>query len=79
MPNFKPIKQPRISDEVFHQLKESILSNGFKAGDKLPPERELADQFQVSRVAIREAIRTLENAGFLEIRQGSTGGAYVTD
>jgi len=79
MPNFKPIKQPRISDEVFHQLKESILSNGFKAGDKLPPERGLADQFQVSRVAIREAIRTLENAGFLEIRQGSTGGAYVTD
>ena len=79
MPNFKPIKQPRISDEVFNQLKESILSDGFKAGDKLPPERELADQFQVSRVAIREAIRTLENAGFVEIRQGSTGGAYVTD
>ena len=79
MPNFKPIKQPRISDEVFQQLKESILSNDFKAGDKLPSERELADQFQVSRVAIREAIRTLENAGFVEIRQGSTGGAYVTD
>jgi DNA-binding FadR family transcriptional regulator len=76
---FKPIKQPRISEEVFNQLKESVLSNGFKAGDKLPPERDLAEQFKVSRAAIREAIRSLENSGFVEIRQGSTGGAYVTE
>lgn len=79
MNTFKPIKQPRISDEVFSQLKESILSNVFRAGDRLPPERELAEQFQVSRVAIREAIRALENSGFVEIRQGATGGAYVTE
>ena len=79
MPSFKPIRQPRVSEEVFQQLKESILSNEFKAGDKLPPERELAEQFQVSRVAIREAIRTLENAGFVTIRQGAAGGAFVTD
>jgi len=79
MPNFKPIKQPRVSEEVFDQLKEAILSNDFKAGDKLPPERELAEQFQVSRVAIREAIRALENTGFVLIRQGASGGAFVTD
>jgi len=79
MNKFKPIRQPRISEEVFVQLKEAILSNGFKAGDRLPAERELAEQFQVSRVAIREAIRALENSGFVEIRQGAAGGAYVTD
>jgi DNA-binding FadR family transcriptional regulator len=79
MPSFKPIRQPRVSEGVFQQLKEAILSNEFKAGDKLPPERELAEQFQVSRVAIREAIRTLENAGFVTIRQGAAGGAFVTD
>jgi len=79
MHNFKPIKQPRVSEEVFQQLKEAILSNDFKAGDKLPAERELAEQFQVSRIAIREAIRALENSGFVAIRQGATGGAYVTD
>jgi len=79
MNNFKPIKQPRVSEEVFKQLKEAIYSNDFKSGDKLPPERELAEQFQVSRVAIREAIRALENSGFVEIRQGATGGAYVTE
>ena len=77
--NFKSVKQPRISEEVFNQLKEAILSHDFTAGDKLPSERELAEQFQVSRVVIREALRALENAGFLTIRQGSTGGAYVTD
>ena len=65
MRNFKPIKQPRISEAVFEQLKEAILSYDFRAGDKLPSERDLAEQFQVSRVAIREAIRALENNGFV--------------
>jgi DNA-binding FadR family transcriptional regulator len=79
MPKFKPIRQFRVSEEVTEQLKQSILLGGFKAGDKLPPERDLAEQFQVSRVAIREALRRLENSGFLTTRQGATGGAYVTD
>lgn len=79
MPSFKPIKQPRVSEEVFQQLKEAILSNEFKAGDKLPQEKELAELFQVSRVAVREAIRVLESSGFVTIRQGAAGGVYVTD
>jgi GntR family transcriptional repressor for pyruvate dehydrogenase complex len=79
MKQFKPVKQARVSEEVFLQIKEAILSNDLKAGDKLPPEKALAEQFQVSRVAIKEAIRILENTGFIEIRQGSAGGAYVTD
>jgi GntR family transcriptional repressor for pyruvate dehydrogenase complex len=53
MPKFKPIRQFRVSEEVTEQLKQSILLGGFKAGDKLPSERDLAEQFQVSRVAIR--------------------------
>ncbi len=79
MRNFKPVKQPRISDVIFQQLKNAILANEFKAGDKLSSERDLSEQFQVSRVAVREAIRALENAGFVAIRQGLNGGAYVTD
>ncbi|MFC1883264.1 FadR/GntR family transcriptional regulator [Thermodesulfobacteriota bacterium] len=79
MKSFKPIKQARVSEEVFLQLKQAILSNDFKAGDKMPAELALAEQFQVSRLAIKEALRALENAGFIEIRQGSSGGAYVTD
>ncbi|MGZ3578533.1 MAG: FadR/GntR family transcriptional regulator [Syntrophales bacterium] len=79
MPTFKPIKQLRVSEEVAKQLKESILLGNFNTGSKLPAERDLAEKFQVSRVAIREALRKLENSGFIVTRQGATGGAYVTD
>jgi GntR family transcriptional regulator, transcriptional repressor for pyruvate dehydrogenase complex len=79
MPSFRPIKQSRVSGEVTEQLKQSILLGHFKSGDKLPSERDLAEQFQVSRVAIREALRALEHAGFIMTRQGVTGGTFVTD
>lgn len=79
MRNFKPIRQARISDEVYDQLKEAIITGDFKSGDKLPSERDLAVQFNVSRLAVREAIRVLENTGFVITRQGVTGGAFVTE
>jgi len=79
MGRFKPIKQFRISEEVLSQLKESILLGKFKSGEKLPSERELTEEFQVSRGVIREAIRILEMSGFVVLRQGPTGGAFVTD
>ncbi|WP_204082859.1 FadR/GntR family transcriptional regulator [Asanoa ishikariensis] len=47
------------------------------AGDRLPAERELAEKLQVSRVTLREAIRALREAGFLESRRGRTGGTFV--
>lgn len=76
---FKPVKQNRISEEVLNQLKGAILSGRYRPGEKIPPERELTEQFQVSRVVIREAIRELELTGFVRILQGPTGGAFVTD
>ncbi len=78
-PRFKPIKQSRVSEEVAGQLKQSILLGQFKTGEKLPSERKLAEEFEVSRVAIREALRALGNSGFISTRQGSAGGAFVTD
>jgi DNA-binding FadR family transcriptional regulator len=79
MGRFKPIKQFRVSEQVLSQLKESILLGKFKSGEKLPSERELTEEFQVSRGVIREAIRALEITGFVVLRQGPTGGAFVTD
>lgn len=79
MRRFKPIKQVRVSEEVLGQLKESILLGKFKSGEKLPSERELTEEFQVSRGVIREAIRALEITGFVALRQGPTGGAFITD
>ncbi|MCH1930824.1 FadR family transcriptional regulator [Shewanella sp. A25] len=74
---FKPVKQARISSEVGQQLKNAILTGQYKAGEKLPSERELIESFMVSRTVIREAIKTLEAGGLVEIRQGATGGAFV--
>jgi DNA-binding FadR family transcriptional regulator len=76
---FKPIKANRASEDVVSQIKEAILSGRFVSGSKLPPERELTKEFQVSRGVIREAIRILELSGFLLVRQGYGGGAYVTE
>jgi DNA-binding FadR family transcriptional regulator len=60
MPSFKPIRQFRVSEEVAEQLKQSVQRGHFKSGDKLPGEQDLADEFKVSRVAIRDALRRLE-------------------
>lgn len=76
---FQAVNQPRVSDLVLGQLKEAIVKGRYASGSKLPSERELIDSFGVSRAVIREAIRALEIAGFVTIRQGATGGAYVTD
>lgn len=79
MTTFKPIKQARIYEEVLLQLKDAIFSGRYRPGEKLPSERELSLQFRVSRVVIREAIRALELTGFVTLRQGPSGGAYVMD
>ncbi len=79
MTTFKPINTSRVSENVLLQLREAILLGAYKSGDKLPSERELTLQFQVSRGVVREAVRALELSGFVVLRQGPAGGAFVTD
>jgi DNA-binding FadR family transcriptional regulator len=76
---FKSVRPDRISQAIIDQIKEAIFKKKLKAGDKLPSERQLMEQFETSRVTIREALRTLENSGILEIRRGYQGGAFVRD
>jgi len=76
---FTPVKQNRIAVEIVNHLKSAILSGRYKPGERIPTERTLTEQFQVSRVVVREAIRELEIKGLVKILQGPTGGAYVTD
>lgn len=61
----------RLSDEVMTELENMILAGRFKAGEKLPPERELATRFGVSRPSLREAIQKLVARGLLLSRQGA--------
>lgn len=73
------IKRRRINEAVSHQIREAIFSGLLVTGQKLPPERELAQRFQTSRVALREALRSLEKEGMITIKRGFGGGAFVAD
>lgn len=64
-------REPRLSDKVAGELQRSILNGAMKVGDRLPTERELGEQFGVSRTVIREAVRSLVAKGLLEVRAGS--------
>lgn len=76
-PAFRPIKPRRAFEEVCDQIRREVELGALKPGDRLPPERELADQLGVSRTAIREAMRSLENAGLVQCQQGMGGGAFI--
>ena len=76
-PNVEPIKSTRIYEEIVRQVKQLIADGKLKSGDQLPPERDLAEKFMVSRTSVREALRALQSRGLVEIRAGE--GAFVRD
>jgi GntR family transcriptional repressor for pyruvate dehydrogenase complex len=68
---FEPVtRAPRLSDKVADMILDRILTMGFRPGDKLPSERELGEQFGVSRTVIREATRALAARGIIDVRAG---------
>jgi GntR family transcriptional regulator, transcriptional repressor for pyruvate dehydrogenase complex len=73
--NFKPIKPKKVSTQIAEQIRSSILAGEFTPGDKLPPERELAEMFGVSRPSVREALNVLASSGLVMSYQG--GGTVV--
>lgn len=72
---FSKVKQERLSDAIVRQLESLILEGVLRPGERLPPERELAAQLEVSRPSVREALQRLEAAGLVEARHG--GGTFV--
>jgi GntR family transcriptional regulator, transcriptional repressor for pyruvate dehydrogenase complex len=64
-------REPRLSDKVADKMLETILSRRLEVGDRLPSERELGEQFGVSRTVVREAVRALVAKGVIEVRSGS--------
>ena len=74
---FKPAKTQRASEAIYNQIYPKIVSGELQPGDRLPPERELAEMFQRSRPVVREALRMLQQDGLLDISLGSAGGAVV--
>lgn len=72
---FEPIDAKRAYESIVSRIERTILDGHFQLGDQLPSERDLASEFGVSRVVIREAIRNLEARGIVKVRHGS--GTYV--
>src|ERR687885_40589 len=73
----RSIKRTLRSEEVRVQIEAAIRSGHFAPNERLPSERELVETFGVSRVSVREAIRSLETLGFVKVYHGR--GAFVTD
>lgn len=76
---FAPVKGRRLAEEIASQIRGAVLSGQLRAGDRLPPERELARMFGTSALVVRDALHTLEFDGLLHIRIGAGGGAVVEE
>lgn len=76
---FESLKIHRATDIIENRISAMIMNGKVNPGDKLPTEKELSAQFDVSVVTVREALRGLEVAGMIEKRRGKGGGIYVTE
>jgi GntR family transcriptional regulator, transcriptional repressor for pyruvate dehydrogenase complex len=73
---FEPIHDNRaLSEKIITQISDALIAGELKPGNRLPPERELAEQFGVSRTVIRDAVKTLAGRGILHVKQGA--GIFV--
>jgi DNA-binding FadR family transcriptional regulator len=78
-PMFHPITTQNAFEAVVEQVRTAVDLALLVPGDRLPPERELAALLDVSRPTVREALRVLAMSGYIGIRRGSAGGAYVLE
>jgi GntR family transcriptional repressor for pyruvate dehydrogenase complex len=77
---FKPApKTNKVAHHVVEQVRDAILTGEFKPGDRLASQRELVEQFQVSKASMREALTVLEGMGLIEARKGTGGGIFAAE
>lgn len=74
---FEPVATRRTFEEAVDQIAEKVKTGELHAGDRLPPERELAARMRISRPTLREAVKVLSEAAVLEVRRGQSGGVFV--
>src|SRR3954467_4108303 len=74
---FTPVRTRRTFEEAAEQIAEKVRQGELRLGDKLPGERALATQMEISRPTLREAVKVLVEAGLLAVRRGPGGGMFV--
>lgn len=77
MPSYKAIRSGRLYEQIVEQIERQILAGELQVGDRLPSERELAEHFEVSRTAVREAVKALQEKGLVAAHAGR--GTFVTN
>ncbi len=77
VPLWRPVRGGNAFEVTVARFAQTIRLGMLGAGDQLPPERELAEHLQVSRVTLREAIAALRDMGYLQTRRGRAGGTFV--
>ncbi|MFJ7640055.1 FadR/GntR family transcriptional regulator [Peribacillus sp. NPDC097206] len=68
-----------LSEQIAEQIKDSLINKDLKPGDKLPGEKELANEFQVSRPTVRDAIKILSSSKLVITKPGAKGGHFITE
>jgi GntR family transcriptional repressor for pyruvate dehydrogenase complex len=77
IPAAENARPKRAFDDIIAHVHLRLQDASLRPGDRLPSEREMAEQFGVSRNTVREALRVLEISGFIAIRKGAAGGAFI--
>lgn len=76
--DWRPVRNARASEEVAERIRKTFFA-GMRPGDWLGTESELAERFDVSRITIRDAVRTLETSGIVDVRVGARGGLRIAE
>lgn len=76
---FKSLKNVKAARHIIDQIRSAILEGKVAPGEKLQSEKNLMEDFGVSKATIREALRVLEYMGLVEIRQGASGGVFAAE
>ncbi len=73
----QPVQRRTVAEEIIEQIKGLVMNGTLKPGDRLPAERELAEQLSVSRASVREAVRALSLMGLVTVKQGE--GTFLNE
>jgi GntR family transcriptional repressor for pyruvate dehydrogenase complex len=76
---FETARQNKTTEIIIGQIRTAILEGRLSPGDRLPPEKRLSEQFQVSKQTLRESMRALEHMGLIDVRKGVGGGAFIVE
>jgi GntR family transcriptional repressor for pyruvate dehydrogenase complex len=77
--SFQAIRSARAFEDIAAQIRAELAAGRLKVGSRLPSERALSEQFNVSRNTLREALRSLEHAGLIRLQKGASGGAFISE